>query len=466
MDAKEPIRLLLVWPGVQGSQLHGFLPLGLAALAANLPAGCEVRLWDGVLTRQPNRCVAEELDRFRPDVVGLSVWHFNLLGAREIVATVRERLPDTILVAGGPTVCGYRDGVFDLLDVDYAIMGEGERSFAKFMALLRDGQLTPQAKAEIPGLIFRDESGRAMSNPVSWDPLDDLKGWDYERIRLGDYLDRGYYYGMHPKARRTAPIFTTRGCPFPCEFCSARLINGTVVRTRPVASVVAEVAQLYEKFGIRGFNIIDDNFTFHQDYAKEVCRALLGLKLQGVSFCAPNGVKLEHLDQELLELMKQVGWHTLYIAPESGSERTLKRMRKTVDLPVVREKLRLIKSVGLKVFGFFIIGYPGETVEDIRMTFDFACRNPFDWAAFTCFQPLAGTPICERLVAEGEIPRAPEGVDCYQVTYAPKGLTVRQLKRLRFWGYLRFYTSSFVRFRSALSSYSWRRILVFLRKLR
>jgi radical SAM superfamily enzyme YgiQ (UPF0313 family) len=459
------MKVLLVWPSVGGAQLHGFLPLGLGCLAANLPGDFEVHLWDGVLDRLPNASIVQELERFRPDAVGISVWNFNLLGTREVVAAVRQRCPGLPIVAGGPTVCGYGERALDVVGADYAFAGEGERPFCRFLELLRDGQLSAEAKRQLPGLIYRDEAGRATANPPRWEPLDDLKSCDYGLIRLNDYLARGYQYGMHPKARRTAPVATTRGCPFPCKFCGARLINGPRVRCRPVESVVAEIRMLHERFAIDGFNIIDDNFTFDRDYAKRLCRAILGLGLRDVSFCSPNGVKMECLDEELLGLMKQVGWHSVFIAPESGSERTLAAMRKHVDLSAVEERIRVIQRAGLRVLGFFIIGYPGETAADIRRTLAYARRMPFDAVTFTCFQPLPGTPVTEELLASGELGNVAEGTDYYQVSYAPKGLTPRQLRRWRLWGLLRFYTSSFPRLWLALRSYSLRRILMFLGKL-
>jgi radical SAM superfamily enzyme YgiQ (UPF0313 family) len=140
-------------------------------------------------------------------------------------------------------------------------------------------------------------------------------------------------------------------------------------------------------------------------------------------------------------------------------------MSKNIKLPVVREKIRLIKDSGLKVFGFFIIGYHDETVEDIKKTIDFACKNDFDSVFFTCFHPLAGTPIYEKLLHKGEIERLPEVGDYYEITYAPRGLTIRQLKFLRFWGMMRFYTSNLRRFKTVISYHSLRRKLIFLVKI-
>lgn len=461
----ETTKVLMVWPAVPGRQLHGFLPLGLGSLAANLPEGCEARLWDGVLAPGPNARVAEEVTRFAPDVVALSVWHFNLPGARDVVAAIRERFPGLLIVVGGPTVCGARERVFEVIEADYAFVGEGEKPFARFVELLREGRLDDEAKRSLPGLCFHHD-GAVVVNPPRWVPLEELEPCDYEFIRLGEYLDRGYRYGVHPGARRTAPLMTTRGCPYGCRYCSACLINGTRVRKRPVEGVLREIVRLRERFGIDGFNIIDDNFTFDLDYAKALCRGIISLGLRGVSFCAPNGVRVDRLDAELLELMREAGWHAVFVAPESASPSTLARMRKHLDPATVSEKVALIKKAGLRVFGFFMLGYPGETPDDFRQTISFAVHTPFDWATFTCFQPLAGTPVAEDLLAAGEIEQLPQGADYYRVVYAPEGLTVRRMRLWRLWAFFRFYTSSWRRAVGALRAFSLRRLLLFVLKLR
>lgn len=123
-----------------------------------------------------------------------------------------------------------------------------------------------------------------------------------------------------------------------------------------------------------------------------------------------------------------------------------------------------LKKADLRVFGFFMIGYPGETSADIKMSIDFACRNAFDAVVFTCFQPIVGTPVYEKLLVSGEIVEPPEGTDFLQVSYAPVGLSIAQLKVWRFWALFRFYTSSFQRFKIGLSNWSLGRILTFIRK--
>ncbi len=465
-NIKFRMKILFIWPAVTNAALRDFLPLGLGYLAANLPDKYQIGLWDGVLEGyRDNTRIVEEISQFQPELIGLSIWNFNLKAARQVTDLIKAHFPELPIVVGGPSVSGYREQIFNKVHTDYGIIGEGEESFRQFLELYSKHALTPEDLNRIDGLIYRGDNGHVVCNPPHWRTLEGLKYCDYTLLNLNQYLATGYRYGIHQNAERTAPLQTTRGCPFSCEYCSACKVNGKKVRTRPIASIIDEIRELYEKFQVNGFNIVDDNFTFQLDFAKEVCRAIINLRVPNISFCSPNGVKVEYLDEELLALMKQAGWEWLFIAPESGSMQTLKNMRKHVDLKIVKEQLTLIKAASLNVFGFFMIGYPGETVSDIKKTIDFACQNDFDAVVFTCFKPLAGTPVYKKLVASGEISELSGNDDYYEISYAPEGISIAQMKFWRFWGLFRFYTRSWKRLKTALSNYSLRQVLTFVRKI-
>jgi radical SAM superfamily enzyme YgiQ (UPF0313 family) len=459
------MNILLIWPAVKSTELNNFLPLGLGYLAANIPDNHNIKIWDGIVNNDSNKNIIKEIKEFKPAIVGISIWDFNFKYVQKIVDQIKNNLPELIVVLGGPTVSGLQDRILQRVSADYAFWGESESSFYQFINLYSKSRLNLENKKNIHGLIYRNKNNKVVHNEPQWQNLDNLKYCDYKLIHFNQYLNNGYYYGMHPNAKYTAPIMTTRGCPFPCEYCGARLINGKKVRTRSIKSVISEIKELYNEYQVRGFNIIDDNFTFNIEYAKQICREIIKLNLENVSFNSPNGIKVEYIDAELLALMKRTGWKCIFIAPESGSKQTLKRMNKKINLKVVKEKMYLIKSYGFKIFGFFMIGYPGETVDDIKKTIDFAWRNEFDSVVFTCFTPLSGTPIYEKLLSIGEINDSYQYSDYYNVTYASKGLTIGQLKFWRIRGLYKFHTSSFQRFWYAFSNYSFRRIILFIRKI-
>ncbi|MFH1970090.1 MAG: radical SAM protein [Verrucomicrobiota bacterium] len=462
------MKVLLAWPAVTQKEA-GFdgniLPLGLGYLAANIPGKHEVGLWDGVLTHSSdNRPLLEEIKRFQPEIIGISVWIFNLSSAREMVGLIRERFPKMLIVAGGPCVSSFGTAILSWFDVNYAVAGDGERSFPLLLDLCEQAQATESNLSKIAGLIYRNAGGQAILNPPQWQSLDEVRYPDYDFIRLNEYLAAGFSNGPHQVSRK-APVMSTRGCPFDCAFCSAGLVSGRKVRLRRVESVLTEIRELYDKYGIRGFNIIDDNFTMNIAFAKTVCRGLLNMGLKGVSFACSNGIRMEFLDEELLCLMKQAGWVFVTIAPESGSERTLQNMGKNLNLEVVKAKVKLIRQAGLKAWGFFIIGFPGETLEDIRKTVRFMCRTGFDIVSILCFQPLPGTRSYEKLVMTGEIGELQGSSNVLDLSYAPVGMSTRQLRRYYLWAYFRFYTSSLQRIRNLISLYPFSRLLRYIMHL-
>ncbi len=469
MSTSDPsLRILFVWPDSPYLGILDVLPLGIGYLAANLPARYGLRLCDMALRPVSLEDLLAQIGDYHPHLIAFSTWGFNLNSTAALAQRIKAANPRIPIMVGGPEPSAQGEQILaDHPEFDFAIAGEGEFPFAEFLRLLEQDRCSPDdlQRACIPGLLFRKDGRVRASEGTTWRELSDLKPCDFAFIDLEAYFSKGYSYGFHARARRTAPVATTRGCPYDCSFCSARKINGRKLRCRSLDSVVTEIQDLQRNFGVDGFNIIDDNFTFDIRFAKEVCRRIIQLDLPDVSFNCPNGVRLERLDQELLELMKQAGWDWIFIAPESGSEKTLRRMKKAMDLHAVVEKIKLIHAAGLHVFGFFIIGYPGETRKDIGMTFRFARRAGFDGAVFTAFHPLRGTPVYEELERNGELRETNLNSDYYEVSYAPAGMTPFELRCLRLYGTGRFYLSSLKRLSLILRHKSMGNILLFARKL-
>jgi radical SAM superfamily enzyme YgiQ (UPF0313 family) len=154
------------------------------------------------------------------------------------------------------------------------------------------------------------------------------------------------------------------------------------------------------------------------------------------------GMRLDQVDEALLSLMQKVNVEKVIpLGIESGSERILQLMRKNSNLALVREKVRLMDSMGFKPGGYFIIGYPTETREEILQTVRLALELPLHQAAFANFLPLPGTPATRMLQENGELPLDFDfaAIDGAAVPYAPKGMTPAELQSLKRWANIRFY---------------------------
>ena len=133
-------------------------------------------------------------------------------------------------------------------------------------------------------------------------------------------------------------------------------------------------------------------------------------------------------------------------------------MKKKITLDEISYYAKMVKAAGLKLFAFFMIGYPGETVEDIRKTIRFACSLPFDQITFSPFNPLPGTPIYDRLLAEGEIDGSYSSGNYFKITYAPSGMSVNKLKAMLRMALVRSILFSWRRLMFLIRSYDLKRI--------
>jgi radical SAM superfamily enzyme YgiQ (UPF0313 family) len=246
--------------------------------------------------------------------------------------------------------------------------------------------------------------------------------------------------GIFSRARKIAPIIVTRGCPYPCTFCGAGIASGKKLRKRNVENVIEEIKLLKNKFGIQEIHIMDDNFTLDMEYAKNVCRGIIKENL-GLYFACPNGIRLDRIDQELLQLMEQAGFYSFAVGIESGSQKTLDYMKKMLKIHQVREKIEFIKShTNIEITGFFILGYPNETREDIEKTIRFALDLPIDKANFFNFTPFPGSKEYLKLKSSGKLKKLDyDKLYIHQINFHSEKISKRTLKWLQIKAHLLFY---------------------------
>ncbi len=179
---------------------------------------------------------------------------------------------------------------------------------------------------------------------------------------------------------RCAPIFTSRGCPFGCIYCHN--VFGKKFRARSAENVLDELSMLKREYNIGEIEIIDDCFNIDLSRAKEIARGIIDRKLD-IAISFPNGIRADHMDKELVDLLKEAGTYRVYYAVETASPRLQKLIRKNVDLDRPKEIVDYTAAQGIMTCGFFMMGFPTETEEEIRMTIDYACRSKFHQVLFS-----------------------------------------------------------------------------------
>lgn len=390
--------ITLIWPSNPGLTMA--MPISLAYLVGNLDrTKYQVDIIDGVLEHIDYSQIVRRISHFLPQVVGISSWSINFAESLAVARAIKSIHPRLPIIIGGPHATCYPDSVMKHPEIDFLFRGEAELALPLFLKEL--GKKTPRW-SRVPGLTYHTKSGQVRRQaPFLTANLDDLQLPDYEAIRLDDYIAKGYR--LISSHKRNVPLVTTRGCPYGCTYCSASLINGKLIRSHSIGYLMGQIKYLYDQKSIKSFSILDDNFTFNTEYAKEFCRSVIQLRLKNAEFCTTNGIRMQRGDRELWGLMKQAGWKIIIIAPESGSKRVLKLMKKGIDPKIVAPTVADIKAAGLRVTANFIIGYPGETRADLAKTTALIKKANIDFANIHFFQPLPGTPIFDELVRRGEI---------------------------------------------------------------
>ena len=401
------MKLLLIRPPQQNSSVFHILPpLGLGYLAESVKhLNVDVRIIDCVNQMMGIQPLLGLIAQAKPDIIGFTVYSHDLKNIKIISAYVKEHISRSIyILIGGPhPSVAPRHACEYLPDIDFAFKGEAEKGFAALIEYFlkkqgSQGQKVHEDLFRIPGLIYRDARGSFMINPQCY--IDDLDVLGFPAWNLIN--PRNYFktcHGVFYKNDAFVPIFTSRGCPQQCAFCAGHNIMGRKVRRRSVAHVVAEIKWLKSEFGIKEFHILDDNFTSDRVYVIAFCNALLDSEL-GIYWSCPNGVRIDSLDEEMLDVMRSSGCYALFVGIESGSQRVLDSMNKNLRLSQIKDTVVLIKRKGFKVTGFFILGYPGETEEEMRRTIQFSKSLPLDVADFSNFIPLPGSSIFRQLFGE------------------------------------------------------------------
>ena len=371
------------------------------------------------------------------DIIGIQCYTVDLNTVRDFSRAAKKIMPNAIVLVGGPQPTLDPKGTLDYLsDVDYLFVGEAEISFPKFVEIVAKNRLNKTNMRNIPGIAYRMRKKIQVTERVFVENLDKFEpSWELYDIKNYPLAPLGAFCKQYP----TAPLVITRGCPFNCKFCGGPLIAGRKIRAHSVDYVIRQIEFLAKNYGVREIHMMDDNFTMDKQLVEGFCKNLIKKKL-GITWACLNGVRVDTLDPRLLRLMKRSGLYSVSIGIESGSDRILRLMNKNLTTEQVEEKVRMIRKEGLGIIGFFILGYPGETEDDINKTIDFACKLPLKRAGFSAFKPFPGTQVYDMLVEQEKIKKLDwENFSLDKIAWTPNGISAKRLKNLRRKALLKFY---------------------------
>lgn len=395
------------------------LPLSILSIAAFLrdkgwPGAVEIydaRLSGKRLTQQgPNgpiaifgdddATMATRIAAAAPDVVGISnMFSAQFPQALRLAELVKKVRPETVVVIGGPHASTFPEETLAHPAIDYVVVGEGEE---RMLALMRC--LERQEIPAIPGVLGRPEDSRLLRNhpTVKVDfiaSIDDLPLPAYDMVDVERYFAlqaSGFSPRTREWGRRAVTIITSRGCPHHCTFCSIHATMGYRWRAHSPDYIRRHITLLRERYRIDYIHFEDDNLTHDSERYDRLLDVLLELSPR-IPWDTPNGVRGDGWTLDRVRRTRQAGCQYLAVAIESAVQHVLdKVVRKRLDLAQVDSLIAFARQEGLRLMAFYVVGLPGERLEDIDTTFRFALSRYFRfgvWPGMNLAVALPGTEL-------------------------------------------------------------------------
>ena len=430
------MRYLLISPPKKGIKLFIESPcVGLGYLATAIrKLGHEVKIIDCIVEDLDNYQTVVEVVKYRPDIVGINLFSTALSSVKDLVGKIKylqdDRDPEfkPMIILGGPHCSGSPEHTLKYFpEADYAFRGECEIPIKEFDEFLQGKRL----EGDVTGLIWRQGTSIVANPPIEYRNIEEfgMPAWDL--------IDPRKYFKQVNVGDKSINVHFSRGCPFSCKFC---VKLGNKVRLRSIEHIWEELEYLNKEFGVERFIINDEGYTMLPAFVKKFCRMALS-KGNRFTFFTATGMRLNRLDSEMLELMKEARHELAFgVGIESGVPRVRQDlMNKQLTQEEILNGLYLLNKHGFKPFGNFIMGFPGETKEELKESVNLACklfdRGLLVGASFVNFIPLPGSPIVNEMLKSGELSEDFDfskmnlGVVCY----APKGSTIKEMDKLRRW---------------------------------
>lgn len=423
-----------IWPAVEHS-------LGLMYLASNVKKQFqdEVTVRIQTLISKPNQDEEEQikvqklLDEYEPYVVGIRSLSIGKDSLQNVVKTVAQWNKDCFIVAGGPCATDEPEFVLHGGLVDCVVIGEGEITFNELVERV----MNRTSFKNIDGIAYLEEGRMIKTKPRNFiADLDSLPYPEYSLIDLEAFTNQ-YLTFTSKVYQRHANILTTRGCPYRCAYCHN--IAGKIFRMRSPQSVFSEISFLHDQYGITDFQIIDDIFNLDLDRAKEICDLIIDSDMN-LTFSFPNGVRGDRMDEELIDKLTAAGTKFISYAIETASPRLQRLIKKNLNLKKIFKAIEHTARNGIATRGFFMLGFPTETEEEVIQTIEFAKASSLTGATFFTVVYFPGTGIYELAKSLGHFKNESYDTkrDYVQVADGPYDFSLESLKQLKTKGIIEF----------------------------
>lgn len=444
-NAKNQLRVMLINPPQKyfynSLGFNSYFPIGLLGLGAMIKDICQVRIFDCLIekfTEQKEEMftifgtspadIKSTIKEFDPDIVGICIpFSAQSQNGINVAKICRQVDPNITIVMGGPHPSVRYKYLLETEPCDYCAVGEGEVTFQKYIEAANEKvgrllSLSPdkfhkQARSilkntlfEVDGMAYLKNGAVEYKSRTALQNLDELPFPAYELIDPKDYLASPYLYKSRSAiGQKSMSMITSRGCPYECVFCSISQHMGRTYRYNSPEYVIRHLEYCVDYVGVKKFHFEDDNFSLHRGRFRTILDAIIDKKL-GIEWDTPNGIRADSLKYETVVKMKQAGASCLQIAVESGNQKVLNEViKKDADLEAYHDVAKWCHEVGITLGAFYVIGFPGETIPDMRDTTNLALHLFKEYNVFPILlfaTPLYGTELYLNAVELGLIKEA------------------------------------------------------------
>lgn len=414
------------------ASVHACNDLGYAA-AVLLKENMEVFLRDYQTEEASFEDVKTDVIKFRPDLIVLSTTNATVESDIRFVNEICQ-FHDCKFVLKGAIFFDAGLSLLDTLDLHNVTCLVATEIDSVIADLAKALLLGTKKIEEVPGIIFKTAEGFQKTDFC-------CKNTDLDALPFpARQLMNNNLYVRPDTGEPMATIDVARGCPAQCIYCLTPIITGRDVRFRSTDSVMSEIRECFYKFNIHNFFFRADTFTINEPWVIDLCDKIIASDLLGKIYFTVNS-RTNTLSSLMLKKLKEAGCFTVAIGFESGSDETLKKIKKGAMVADSFRAAEMVRQAGLPLFGFFMIGFPWETKQDIKKTISLIFKLKPDFMELHIAMPYYGTELYTTCKEYGTIRKLAWSSDYFSPnTIGTVSVPMQTLKKIRKITMFRFYS--------------------------